>query len=190
MGGEGDDRGWDIWMASPTQWTWFWVSSGNWWWTGRPGILQSMGLQRVRHDWATELYWPEVSKESTCQFKRHGFDSWVRKIPWRRKWQPAQNSCLENSMNSGAWWATVQEITPPQKKKREKYCLISFEEPDFFLFLPRICHNCYAHVYFQSSTVSLHFVAQREACPGASTATCSKGFQISIYFTLLVLGSP
>ena len=121
----GSDWGWeekgmtedDIWMASPTQWTWSWVSSGNWWWTGRPGVLQSMGLQRVRHDWATELYWPEVSKESTCQFKRHGFDSWVRKIPWRRKWQPAQNSCLENSMNSGAWWATVQEITPPPKKK-------------------------------------------------------------------------
>ena len=42
-------------MASPTQWTWVWVSSGNWWWTGRPGVLQFMGSQRVRHDWATEL---------------------------------------------------------------------------------------------------------------------------------------
>ena len=56
-GGEGDDRGWDGWMASPTQWTWVWVSSGSWWWTGRPGGLQSMGLQRIRHDWATELNW-------------------------------------------------------------------------------------------------------------------------------------
>ena len=54
---EGDDRGWDGWMASPTQWTWFWVSSGSWWWAGRPDILQSMGLQRVGHDWATELNW-------------------------------------------------------------------------------------------------------------------------------------
>ena len=44
-------------MASPTQWTWVWVNSGSWWWTGRPGVLQSMGLQRVRHDWATELNW-------------------------------------------------------------------------------------------------------------------------------------
>ena len=43
--------------ASPTQWTWVWVSSGSWWWTGRPGVLQSIGLQRVRHDWATELNW-------------------------------------------------------------------------------------------------------------------------------------
>ena len=54
-GGEGDNRGWDGWMASLTQWTWVWVNSGSWWWTGRPGMLQSMGLQRVGHDWATEL---------------------------------------------------------------------------------------------------------------------------------------
>ena len=51
-GGEGDDRGWDGWMASPTQWTWVWVN-WSWWWTGRPGLLRLMGSQRVRHDWAT-----------------------------------------------------------------------------------------------------------------------------------------
>ena len=50
-GGEGDDRGWDVWMASPTQWTWVWASSVRWWRTGRPEVLQSMGLQRVGHDW-------------------------------------------------------------------------------------------------------------------------------------------
>ena len=54
-GGEGDNRGWNGWMASLTQWTWVWEGSGNWWWTGKPGVLQSMGSQRVRHDWATEL---------------------------------------------------------------------------------------------------------------------------------------
>ena len=54
-GGEGDDRGWDGWMALPTRWTWVWVNSGSWWWTGRPGVLQFMGSQRVGHDWATEL---------------------------------------------------------------------------------------------------------------------------------------
>ena len=59
--GEEDDRGWDGWMASPTQWTWVWVDSRSWWWTGRPGMLQSMGSQRVRHDWATELK-PKFSK--------------------------------------------------------------------------------------------------------------------------------
>ena len=56
-GGEGDDRGWDGWMASPTQRTWVWVDSGSLWWTGRPGVLWFMVLQRVRHDWATELNW-------------------------------------------------------------------------------------------------------------------------------------
>ena len=45
---------WDGWIASPTQWTWVWVRSGRWWWTGKPGTLQSMGSQRVGHDWATE----------------------------------------------------------------------------------------------------------------------------------------
>ena len=55
--GEGDDRGWDGWMASLTQWTWVWINSGSWWWTGRPGVLRFMGLQRVGHDWATELNW-------------------------------------------------------------------------------------------------------------------------------------
>ena len=49
------DRGWDGWMATPTQWTWVWINSRSWWWTGKPGVLQSMGSQRVRHDWATEL---------------------------------------------------------------------------------------------------------------------------------------
>ena len=58
-GGEGDNRGWDGWMASLTQWTWVWVNSGSWWWTGRPGVLQSMGSQRVGHDWITELNWTE-----------------------------------------------------------------------------------------------------------------------------------
>ena len=56
-GGEGGDREWDGWMASLTQWTWIWASSGSSWWTGKPGVLQSMGLQRVGHDWATELNW-------------------------------------------------------------------------------------------------------------------------------------
>ena len=54
-GGEGDDRGWDGWMASPTRWAWVWVKSRSWWWTGRPGVLQFMGSQRVGHNWATEL---------------------------------------------------------------------------------------------------------------------------------------
>ena len=60
-GGEGDDRGWDGWMASQTQWTRVWVNSRSWWWTGKPGVLWFMGSQRVGHDWATELNWTAVA---------------------------------------------------------------------------------------------------------------------------------
>ena len=56
-GGEGDDRGLDGWIASPTQWTWVWASFRSWWWTGKPDVQQSMGSQRVRQDWVTELNW-------------------------------------------------------------------------------------------------------------------------------------
>ena len=56
-GGEGDDRGWDGWMESPTRWIWIWVNSGSWWWTRRPGVLRFMGSQRAGHDWVTELNW-------------------------------------------------------------------------------------------------------------------------------------
>ena len=60
-GGEGDDRGWAGWIASPTQWTWVWVNPWSWWWTGMPGVLWFLGSQRVRQDWATELNW--INKE-------------------------------------------------------------------------------------------------------------------------------
>ena len=59
-GGEGDDKGWDGWMASLTRWTWVWVSSRSCWCIGRPGELQPMGSQRIGHDWATELNWTEL----------------------------------------------------------------------------------------------------------------------------------
>ena len=58
-GGEGDDRGWDGWMASLTRWTWVSVNSGSWWWIGSPGVLRFMGSQRVGHDWATDLIWSD-----------------------------------------------------------------------------------------------------------------------------------
>ena len=98
VGGEGDDRGWDGWMASQTQWTWVWVNSGRWWWTGRPGVLQSMGSQRVGHDWATELNWTELKvfpvvmygcENKTVKKAKHwridAFELWC----WRRSvWVP------------------------------------------------------------------------------------------------------
>ena len=62
-GGEGNNRGWASWMASLSQWTWVWVNSRSWWLTGRPAVLWFMGLQRVGHDWATQLNWTEGDQE-------------------------------------------------------------------------------------------------------------------------------
>ena len=70
-GEEGDNRGLDGWMASLTRWTWVWVDSGSSWWTGRPCVLQFMGLQKVRHNWATELNWTDLWKKSYNQYGQH-----------------------------------------------------------------------------------------------------------------------
>ena len=77
VGGEGDERGWDGWMASLTQQTWVWVNFGSWWWTGRPGVLHSMGSQRIGHDWVTKLncvtaYWFFASPDTTHPFLPQG----------------------------------------------------------------------------------------------------------------------
>ena len=76
-GGEGNDRGWDDWMPSLTRWTWVWVNSGIWWWTGRPSMLRFMGSQRVGHDWATELDWTEPQQSEKERNKRN--PDWKRR---------------------------------------------------------------------------------------------------------------
>ena len=80
--GEGDDRGWDGWIASPTQCTWVWVNSRSQWWTGRPGVQQIMGLQGVGHNWATEMNWTELNLMKVIEeYKKPGLNSTFRK--WR-----------------------------------------------------------------------------------------------------------
>ena len=90
VGGEGDNRGWAGWMASPTWRTWVWASFGSWWWTGEPGMLQSMGSLRVGHDWATELNWmcgceSWTIKKAECQ-RSDAFElwcwRWLLRVPW------------------------------------------------------------------------------------------------------------
>ena len=96
-GGEGDDREWDGWMESPTWWTWVWVSSRSWWWTGKPSVLQSMELQRLRHDWMIELSWTEP-KETWCaafmgsQRVRH---DWGTELNWTES--PDHGACPKES---------------------------------------------------------------------------------------------
>ena len=97
---EENDRGWDGWMASPTQWTWVWVNSRSWWWTGKPGVLQPMGLQRVRHDWAAELNW-------LCSVSYSGVIYFYSHFEW--KLQREKNQLLTNTNSfvtaSGKGWS-------------------------------------------------------------------------------------
>ena len=78
-GGEGDDRGWDGWMASPTWWTGVWVNSGSWWWTGRPGVLRFMGSQRS--DTTEQLNWTESRKSRASNLDRIGRDRFLLFLP-------------------------------------------------------------------------------------------------------------
>ena len=78
-GGEGDDRGWDGWMASPTRWTWVWVDSGSWWWTGRPGVLWSWGCKES--DMTEWLKWTEL-KNNTLLLLSHQVRSDSFATPW------------------------------------------------------------------------------------------------------------
>ena len=112
--GEGDDRGWDGWMASQTQWTWIWVNSRSWWWTWRPGVLQSMRWQRFGHYWATELNWDSLSGASGKDPPaRAGDIKWSRvwKVPGGGQGNSLEYSCLENPLDWGAWGATVHRVT-------------------------------------------------------------------------------
>ena len=102
-----DDRGWDGWLASPAWWTWVWGSSGSWWWTGKSGMLQPMGSQRVRHNWVTELS------------QSHGFSSshiWCASWAHNEGWM-IKNWCfwillLEKTLESPLDCKKIQPVHP------------------------------------------------------------------------------
>ena len=129
-------------MASLTQWMWIWVNSRSWWWTGRPGVLQCMGLQRVGHDWVTELnslFWRRQWQTTPLLLpgKSHGQRSLVGCSPWGHKEldtteqlhfhfslscigkgnvNPLQCSCLESPRDIKAWWAAVYGVAQSQTR--------------------------------------------------------------------------
>ena len=116
-GGEGDDRGWVGKMVSPTRWTWVWASSGSWWWTGKPGVLQSVGLQRVRHNWVTKLNWDAFESwaiKKVEDWRIDAFELWYWRILLRVPWtaRRSNQSILkeihrEYSLKDGCWsWSS------------------------------------------------------------------------------------
>ena len=130
-GGEGDDRAWDGWMASLTWWTWVWVNSRSLWWTGRPGVLWFMGLQRVRHNWETELNWTEwvviTYKVYTLFFARPLLftGTWVvneirKLILWGRRRQKEANT-LGKVRGLKKKNLTDEEVNKASWKERMRY---------------------------------------------------------------------
>ena len=108
-GGEGDNRGWDGWMASPTWWTWVWVDSESWWWTGRPGVLQSMGSQWIRHNWVTELNWTELKRNESGSFVDTWMNQSVIQSEVNQKWENNYHILVHN-VESRKWcrWTYFQ----------------------------------------------------------------------------------
>jgi len=111
-GGEGDDRGWDGWMASPTWWTWVWASTGSWWGTGKPGMLSPWG-RRVGHDWVTELNWTELGHRGTLRGftfqKNHNCSCW-----WHGRWVEGEKGWLQVDK-----WGVTNIFKSPRFKKRK-----------------------------------------------------------------------
>ena len=111
-GGQGDGRGWNGWMASLTGWTWVWTSSRSWWWTGKPGVLQSMGSQRVGHDWATELTDHRHVGVLSCV--------WFFVTPWT----VAHQASLSMRFSRKEYWSKLPSPTPGGScQPRDRTCV-------------------------------------------------------------------
>ena len=152
-GGEGDNREWDGWMASLNQWTWVWASSGSLWWIGKPGMLQSMGSQRVEHNWVTELNWksrgvlpswmePVTNGLMPWEVRSVDIEARARVGPWW-KWRPMywetqsrlRSQCINVNKNRNAqlkrlsskeYPHLVSDNTPPTESEASFVCLITW----------------------------------------------------------------
>ena len=139
--GEGEDRGWDGWMTSPTQWAWVWVNSRSWWWTGRPGVLQSMGSQGVGHHWATELNWPEPRGKllQSLKLKYH----WFTVFCWFLLYSKVTH--LNSHVHSFPFWLIPGDwVWPPVLYRPGPCCLPSFdfEAQHICVFKGRHFYSC------------------------------------------------
>ena len=116
-GGEGDNRGWDGWMASPTRWTWVWMNSGTWWWTGRPGVLHAVhGVAKSRtrlSNW-TELNWTDTILDIGFSFLFFPISKWRHMGVKTNK----QNNLHKEDTPGLPWWSSGPDSTLPMQGAR------------------------------------------------------------------------
>jgi len=127
-GGEGAHRGWDGWMASLTRWTWVWVNSGSWWWTGRSGVMRFMGSQRVGHDWATEPNQRTQLSHARLvgpMSKPYPYTMIPFTYTWRvyRPWDPCHCLYLYTSATESA---TSEDSRSPPRIKKQRFVAVVF----------------------------------------------------------------
>ena len=178
VGGEAD-REWDGCMASPTEWTWVWVSSGSWWWTGKPGVLQSMGSQRVRQDWATELisintisYICIITPYSFSTHSRISFSEITRALGYTvniyvfsytsSQLQHGDSSPLSGDLTWVPCIGSSESWTQVQSPIQE----------DSTHHMWPMCHNSWAHVLQLLKLVCLEPVLRNKRCHRSENSTC------------------
>ena len=116
--GEGDDRGWDSWMASQTRWTWVWASPGSWWWIGKPGVVKSMGSQRVGHDWVSELTDSTLrvtNPRRVVDGMRKGWKAWYKPLSWIIY----EENKIERKCGAASTWNMNMSFILPEQETNE-----------------------------------------------------------------------
>ena len=137
-----NDRRWEVWVASPTQWTWVWANFGSWWWTGRPGMLQSMESQRDGHDWLTELNWTELINLLSMLLRCNGFTR-IQKVVVYQTSSRISNSDQDLLGASLALGSALELLLSPTTElviggchTRSTFCHVSQSDREM------ICHCC------------------------------------------------
>ena len=176
-GGEVDDRGWDGWMTSLTRWTWVWVNPGSWWWTGRPGVLQSVGSQKAGHNWVTEPNWTNGNIQVALVVKNlpakpgnvkdSGSIPGSGRSPGEENGMPLQYSCLEHAMDRGAWWAIVHSFAKSWTRLKQLNTHV-WEHPLSSVFAAHVGHACSpAKKHPQANFLSVKSLPHISECQGA-----------------------
>ena len=146
-------------MASPTQWTWIWINAGSSWWTRKPGLLQSMGSQKIRHNWVTKMITGSDGKESACNAGDPSSIPGSGRSPGEGNGKPLQYSCLENPINREAWWA-IMHVVASSWTRLKQLSMHKLALETMFLFITLYCQLHTNHQTCLESWLSSTWISQ------------------------------